>query len=112
MVEYFWEYDYKFGAFLQKIFPNTYKRKYSMTGNGIYNLVVIQDKVYDVKFSETKETLGNNDILTTDVVKNKIIENICKNLKSEYSINNGKITFKMGKWIAKVEIVKKVRMPE
>ena len=40
-VDYFWEYDYKFGEFLKKIFPNTYQRKYSMTGNGIYNLVLV-----------------------------------------------------------------------
>ena len=45
MIEYFWEYDYKFGEFLQKIFPNTYKRKYSMTGNGIYNLILVKDKI-------------------------------------------------------------------
>ena len=83
-----------------------------MTGNGIYDLVCIQDKVYHVKFSEAKEMVSDNGVLTTDAIKNKIIENVCANLKSKYSINSGKITFKMGKWIAKVEIIKKVRMPE
>lgn len=111
MVEYFWEYDYKFGEFLKKIFPNTYKRKYSMDGNGIYNLILIQDKVYEVKFSQANSMLVDNEKLTTDKVKNKIIENIYSNLKNKYTINNSKITFKLGNYVAKVEIVKKMKMP-
>lgn len=112
MVEYFWEYDYKFGEFLKKIFPNTYKRKYSMTGNGIYNLILVNDKIYEVKLSQTNSMLVDNNLLTTDKMKNKIIENIIDNLKSNYTVNNGKVTFKLGKFIAKVEVIKKVKMPE
>ena len=112
MIEYFWEYDYKFGEFLKKIFPNTYKRKYSMTGNGIYNLVIVKDKIYEVKLSQTTRLLEDNQIMTRDELKNKVIDNITKNLKGNYTINNGKITFKLGKFIAKVEIIKKLKMPE
>lgn len=112
MKQYFWEYQYPFGDFLNKIFPNTYKRKYSMTGNGIYNLVLVQDKIYEIKMSEVKSLLTNNNLLTTDKLKNKIIDNICNNLKSNYTINNGKITFKLGNFIAKVEVIKKLKMPE
>ena len=112
MVEYFWEYDYKFGEFLKKIFPNTYKRKYSMSGNGIYNLILIQDKVYEVKFSQVNTKLNDNGLLTTDKLKNKIIQNIIDNLKNEPTVNNGKLTFKLGKFIAKVEVIKKMKMPE
>lgn len=112
MKQYFWEYQYPFGEFLNKIFPNTYKRKYSMTGNGIYNLVLVQDKIYEVKMSEVKSLLTNNNLLTTDKLKNKIINNICDNLKSNYTVNNGKITFKLGNFIAKVEVIKKLKMPE
>ena len=112
MVEYFWEYDYKFGEFLKKIFPNTYKRKYSMTGNGIYNLILVNNKIYEVKLSQTNSMLIDNNLLTTDKMKNKIIENITDNLKSNYTVNNGKVTFKLGKFIAKVEVIKKVKMPE
>ena len=112
MVEYFWEYDYKFGEFLKKIFPNTYRRKYSMTGNGIYNLILVNDKIYEVKLSQTNSMLVDNNLLTTDKMKNKIIENIIDNLKSNYTVNNGKVTFKLGKFIAKVEVIKKVKMPE
>lgn len=112
MVDYFWEYEYKFGEFLKKIFPNTYKRKFSMTGNGIYNLIIIQDKIYEVKFSQTTKIIEDNSALTKDKIKNKIIENITNNLKNNYTVNNGKITFKLGKFIAKVEIIKKLKMPE
>lgn len=112
MLEYFWEYDYKFGEFLKKIFPNTYKRKYSMNGNGIYNLILIQDKVYEVKFSQVNIKLNDNGLLTTDKLKNKIIQNIIDNLKNESTINNGKLTFNLGKFIAKVEVIKKMKMPE
>lgn len=112
MKQYFWEYQYPFGEFLNKIFPNTYKRKYSMTGNGIYNLVLVQDKIYEIKMSEVKSLLADNNLLTTDKLKNKIIDNICNNLKSNYTINNGKITFKLGNFIAKVEVIKKLKMPE
>ena len=112
MVDYFWEYEYKFGEFLKKIFPNTYKRKFSMTGNGIYNLIIIQDKIYEVKFSQTTKLIEDNSVLTKDKIKNKIIENITNNLKNNYTVNNGKITFKLGKFIAKIEIIKKLKMPE
>ena len=112
MVDYFWEYEYKFGEFLKKIFPNTYKRKFSMTGNGIYNLIIIQDKIYEVKFSQTTKLIEDNRVLTKDKIKNKIIENITNNLKNNYTVNNGKITFKLGKFIAKIEIIKKLKMPE
>ena len=108
MVDYFWEYEYKFGEFLKKIFPNTYKRKFSMTGNGIYNLIIIQE----VKFSQTTKLIEDNNVLTKDKIKNKIIENITNNLKNNYTVNNGKITFKLGKFIAKIEIIKKLKMPE
>ena len=118
MVEYFWEYDYKFGEFLKKIFPNTYKRKYSMSGNGIYNLILIQDKVYEVKFSQVNTKLNDNGLQSAgtkelrDSYCSEIIQNIIDNLKNEPTINNGKLTFNLGKFIAKVEVIKKMKMPE
>lgn len=112
MVEYFWEYDYKFGQFLQRIFPNTYKRKYSMAGNGIYNLILVQDKIYEIKLSQTNSMVSDNGLLTTDKLKNKIIQNIIDNMKNQPNINNGKLTFNLGAFTAKVEVVKKMKMPE
>ena len=112
MIEYFWEYEYKFGQFLKKYFPNTYQRKYSLTGNGIYNLIKVNGKIYEVKFSKTTLMLEDNNLLTTDQLKNKIITNIVNNLKNEYTINNGKVTFKLGQFIAKIVIIKKMKEPE
>ena len=114
MKEYFWEYEYPFTEFIKKIFPKTYKRKYSLTGNGIYDLVIVNDKIYHIKLSEAKTMLVDNGLLTTDKLKNKIIQNILNNFKegTKVSVNNGKITFELGQFIAKVEIIKKVKMPE
>lgn len=114
MIEYFWEYEYPFAKYLMKIFPKTYKRKYGIQDTGIYNLVLVNDKIYDVKFTEARTMIENNDKLTTDALKNKIIQNIIDNFKegTKYTVNNGKITFKVGKYIAKVEVIKKMRMPQ
>lgn len=112
MIQYFWEYNGKFANFLKEIFPKTYKQEFSMTGNGIYNLILVNDKIYEVKFTQTTSMLEDNNKLTTDTLKNKIINNICTNLKGNYTVNNGKITFKVGSWTAKVEVVKKMKMPE
>ena len=114
MKDYFWEYEYPFAEFLKRIFPNTYKRKYSLTGNGIYDLILVNDKIYHIKLIEAKTMLVDNGLLTTDKLKNKIIQNIIDNFKEgkEITVNNGKITFKLGQFIAKVEVIKKVKMPE
>lgn len=112
-MEYFWEYEYPFAQFLKKIFPNTYKRKYSMTGNGIYELVIVGDKIYEIKFSQAKTMLADNNMLTTDKLKNKIIQNMLDNFtNTNLTVNNGKITFKLDKYIAKIEVIKKTKMPE
>ena len=65
-----------------------------------------------MKFSQTTKLIEDNSALTKDKIKNKIIENITNNLKNNYTVNNGKITFKLGKFIAKIEIIKKLKMPE
>lgn len=116
-VDYFWEYDYSFGTiFLKSIFDNQYKRKYSLTGDGIFNLILIDNKIYDVRLKETKTMLENdNKKAFRDETKDIVINKICGKLKElnlPYTRNGGKfITFKLGKFIAKVEIVKKAAMP-
>ena len=56
--------------------------------------------------------LEDNGKMTTDSVKNQIINNIRNNLKNKSTINNGKITFHLGEFIAKVEVIKKIKIPE
>ena len=110
--EYFWEYGYQFGEFLKKIFQDKYKRKYSLEGNGIYNLLYIDNKIYEIKFTETKSLLANDNKKFTDKNKLFIVEEITKNLKNNFTVNGGKfITFELDGYIAKVEIIKKMAEP-
>ena len=111
--EYFWEYGYQFGGFLKKIFQDKYKRKYSLEGNGIYNLLYIDNKIYEIKFTETKKLLENDNKKFTDKNKLFIVEEITKNLKNNFTVNSGKfITFELDGYIAKVEIIKKMAEPK
>ncbi len=109
---YFWETEYKFGEFLKKIFgEQVYKRKYSLTGNGIFNLLYINGKIYEVKYGSTKNHVTPDNHKFTDD-KEFIINTITQNLKCESYVSGGKlITFPVDKWIAKVEIIKKMREP-
>ena len=109
---YFWETEYKFGEFLKEIFgEEVYKRKYSLEGNGIYNLLYINGKIYDVVYKQCKSNLQNDNHKFTDD-KEFIVTTIVDNLKCDSFVSGGKfITFNIGKWIAKVEIVKKHNEP-
>lgn len=114
-LEYFWETNYRFGEFLKKIFgEQVYKRKYSLTGNGIFNLLYINGKIYEVVYKQCKSNLQNDNHKFTDD-KEFIINTIVDNLKcdkNQIAVNGGKIiTFNVGKWIAKVEIVQKRVIP-
>ena len=117
-VEYFWEYEHDFGTkFLKSIFQDNYKRKYSMVGDGIYNLVFCEDKLYEVSFKRgTSLLLNDGKKAFRDSSKDIVVEEISKTLKEhnvEYTVNSGKfITFKIGDYIAKVEIIKKSVMPQ
>jgi hypothetical protein len=117
-VEYFWEYEHDFGVkFLKSIFQDNYKRKYSMVGDGIYNLVFCEDKLYEVDFKRGTSLLSNDGKKAfKDSTKDIVVEKISKVLEEhniEYTINSGKfITFKIGDYIAKVEIIKKSAMPQ
>lgn len=111
--EYFWETEYKFGEFLKKIFgEDVYKRKYSLEGNGIYDLLYINGKIYECKYKSAKShVIPDNHKFTDD--KEFIINTIVKNLKCDSFVSGGKfITFPIDKWIAKVEIIKKLSEPK
>ncbi|MGN0992800.1 MAG: hypothetical protein ACI4PE_02570 [Bacilli bacterium] len=115
-IEYFWETEYKFGEFLKKIFgEEVYKRKYSLEGNGIFNLLYLNGKIYEIKYSQAKTNLLNDNHNFTDD-KEFIINTIVDNLKCDKEkivINGGKfITFPVDKWIAKIEIIKKLKEPK
>ena len=117
-VECFNDYDYDFGVkFLGDIFKENYKRKYSLVGDGIYNLVYLNNKVYSISFKKVTSLLNNDGKKAfRDNDKDIIVEKISKVLSEnnvEYTINSGKfITFKLGKYIVKIEIVKKTSEPQ
>ena len=118
-VDYFWEFEYPFGeVFLKEIFQDSYKRKYSMVGEGIFNLVFLEDKIYDISFKKTNSFMpnyGKYDL--RDKGKDYIVQKIVEALEKEnvkYTVNSGKyITFEIqNKYSGKVEINKKKKMPQ
>ena len=112
--EYFWETEYLFREFLAKIFKdNNYKTKYSLTGNGIYNLISVDGNLYEIKYTQCK-VRPKNDNLELDKVKSYIINTIVNNLKTDDVTISGRkfITFPVAEWIAKVEIIKKKAEPK
>lgn len=114
--QFFWEHEFPFGEdFLRGIFPS-YRRKFSMTGNGIYNLVTLDDKLYEITLKSAKGMLPNDGKPAfRDPTKDKVIAGITAQLNQlgiEYSVNSGKyITFPLFGTIAKIEIVKKSSEP-
>ena len=117
--DYFWEYEYPFGMdFLKYCFGSLYKRKYSMVGDGIYNLVLWEDdKIYDIRLTKGTSLLPNDfKKAFRDPCKDEIVEIICNKLDDidvEFTVNSGKfITFKYNNFIFKIEIVKKAAMPQ
>lgn len=111
-VEYFWETEYKFGEFLKKIFGESYRRKYSLEGNGIFNLLDINGKIYEVKYTSAKAHVKPDNHKFTDD-KEFIINKIALNLKCDTYISGGKfISFPVGSWIGKVEVIKKLKEPK
>lgn len=117
-VEYFWEYEYGFGMdFLKSLFQENYKRVYSKSGDGICDLVIYNDKIYDISFKEVKSMLVDDGKKAfrdadKDIIMDKI-KNALNQLGLKYTSNSGKIiTCQLNdNYIAKIEIVKKSVMP-
>lgn len=118
-VDHFEDFEYPFAeVFLKEIFQDNYKRKYSMIGDGIFNLVFLEDKIYDISFKKTNSfMLNDGKSALRDKGKDYIVQKIVEALEKEnvkYTVNSGKyITFEIqNNYIAKVEIVKKTKMPQ
>ena len=115
---FFWEYDYPFGEFLRESLPaSSYRRKFSMTGNGIYNLITLDGKLYDITLKSATKLLPNDGKKAfRDTTKDKLIDLLKDKLSQlgvNYTVNSGKfITFELFDFIAKLEIVKKATEPD
>ena len=116
--DYFIEYKWAFGGdFLKNLFQEQYQCKYSMNGDGIYDLITIDNKIYDIDIKECKKMVINDGKKAfRDTTKDTIVEKICNKLKEnniDYTTNKGKIiTFKHNDFLFKIEIVKKAAMPD
>lgn len=108
-IEYPWEVINKFNwVYLPSIFKDNFMRKFAM--DGAYSLVKIGNTYYDIQMSKTTSLLPHNNILTTDINKNTILNTIIENFtpNAKYSINSGVLTFKAADWYFKIKIVKKM----
>jgi hypothetical protein len=113
LTEYEWAFD---SDFLQGLFQENYKHKYSLTGSGIYNLVLIDNKIYEIDLKTTTKLLDNDGKKAfRDATKDTIVNMIVNKLKDnnvDCTVNSGKfITFKHFGNIFKIEITKKATMP-
>lgn len=115
--QYFWEYEWPFSEFLRESLPEgSYRHKFSMVGNGIYNLVTLDDKLYDISLKSTTKLLPNDGKKAfRDTTKDKLIDLLKDKLSQlgiNCTVNSGKfITFELFGFVAKLEIVKKTTEP-
>ena len=114
LTEYEWAFD---SDFLQELFKENYKHKYSLTGSGIYNLVLIDNKIYEIDLKTTTKLLADDGKKAfRDATKDAIVEKIVNKLKENNincTVNSGKfITFKHFDYTFKIEVVKKTSMPQ
>ena len=125
-LDYFWETEKNFVEFLKKTFgADAYKRKFSLTGDGIFNLLLINGDIYEIRYKEAKKHFANqvqdktnrnefNGGRLKGDVKQDIMYKIANGLKLESNqiyTDTAKLSFPVHNWIAKVEIVKKNAMP-
>ena len=115
--QYFWEYEWPFSEFLRESLPaGSYRHKFSMTGNGIYNLVTLDGKLYDITIKSTTKLLPDDGKKAfRDTTKDKLIDLLKDKLSQlgiNCTVNSGKfITFELFGFVAKLEIVKKTTEP-
>lgn len=114
-VDYFWEYDYSFmNDFLKNIFGEKARRKYSLSGNGIYNLIDGEDgRTYELKLTKARAMVNENSSLSRNSYQNEIMKKLIENINTDnYSVSKNKIlTFKLNNDIMKIEIVRKLKEP-
>lgn len=125
-IDYFWETEYHFTEFLKKIFGDSFKRKYSLTGNGIYNLLYLDGGIYEIDYKQAKAHVGfkidKNDINSYPdcghvryggPTKKNILYAIGYNLNTNIVYaQSAEMSFPVGSWIAKIKVVKKNAEPQ
>ena len=86
LTEYEWAFD---SDFLQNLFQDNYKHKYSLSGNGIYNLVFMDNKIYDVELKKATSLLADDGKKAfRDTTKDVIVEMIVNKLKENNAVHH------------------------
>lgn len=111
-------YEYHF---VDKVLKNIFGEKqmikrYSLAGEGIFNLLYIDNYIYEFRFKEIKSLpVSDGKKAFRDTKKDEIIDMISKILDENninFAVTNGKfISFKDRNYLVQIEIVKKIKEP-
>jgi hypothetical protein len=113
-IDYFWEYDYSFGAvFLKSLFGDRYKRKYSQDGAGIFNLIYGDDgNIYELKLTQATKLIAADTLPSRNKYQCEIADLVAQSLPGSTMSRKKFITFPLGKTIGKIEIIRKMSEPK
>ena len=111
-------YEYHF---VDKVLKNIFGEKqmikrYSLAGEGIFNLLYIDNYIYEFRFKKIKSLpVSDGKKAFRDTKKDEIIDMISKILDENninFAVTNGKfISFKDRNYLVQIEIVKKTKEP-
>ena len=110
-------YEYHFvDDVLKNIFGETHMiRRYSLGAEGIFNLLYIDNYIYDFKFKEIKSLpTSDGKKAFRDSKKDEILNAIAAffiDNNIDFSITGGKFISFKGQYLTQIEIVKKLKEP-
>ena len=111
-------YEYHF---IDKVLKDIFGKKqmikrYSLAGEGIFNLLYIDNNIYEFKFKEIKSLpVSDGKKAFRDAKKDEVINAVAATLSKynlDFVITDGKfISFKDRNYLVQMEIVKKIKEP-
>lgn len=115
--DWFDSYEYHFVEYLKDIFGNRKMiRRYSLGGEGIFNLLYTDNGIYQFKFKQISTLPISDGVLAVrDNKKNEVIDQVAKSLEENgitYSVTGGKfLNVKDSNFITQIELIKKRSEP-
>ena len=111
-------YEYHFvDKVLKEIFGKRQMiKRYSLAGEGIFNLLYIDNYIYEFRFKEIKSLpVSDGKKAFRDAKKDEVIDAVTETLNKynlDFAVTGGKfISFKDRKYLIQIEIVKKTKEP-